>query len=84
MPGPRNAGRHDLFASLDLRISRKWQLRRGSLMAFVEVSNLTDRENGCCLDFDYTDEEEPGEFVFEREVDYWTPLLPAIGVLWEF
>jgi hypothetical protein len=24
------------------------------------------------------------EDVFERGIDYWMPLLPAIGVLWEF
>ena len=24
------------------------------------------------------------EDVFERGIDYWMPLLPAVGVLWEF
>ncbi len=82
--GPRNADRHATFASLDFRVSRTWKLRRGSLMAFLEVSNLTNRENPCCLDFDYEEDEDTGENVFERGVDYWLPLLPAIGVLWEF
>ena len=84
VPGPRNADRHATFASLDFRVSRKWKLRRGSLMAFLEVSNLTNRQNPCCLDFDFEEDEDTGEDVFERGVDYWMPLLPAIGVLWEF
>ena len=84
IPGPRNADRHPTFASLDFRVSRTWKLRRGSLMAFLEVSNLTNRRNQCCLDWDLEEDEETGEEVFERGVDYWMPLLPAIGVLWEF
>jgi outer membrane receptor protein involved in Fe transport len=84
VPGPRNAGRHSTFASLDFRISRTWKLQRGSLMAFFEVSNLTNRSNACCLDFDFEEDEDTGEDVFERGVDYWMPMLPAIGVLWEF
>lgn len=84
VPGPRNAGRHQSFASLDFRVSRTWKLRRGSLMAFLEVSNLTNRKNPCCLDFDFEEDENTGEDVFERGEDYWMPRLPAIGVLWEF
>ena len=84
VPGPRNAGRHPSFASLDFRLSRTWKLRRGSFMAFLEVSNLTNRKNQCCLDWDLEEDEETGEEVFERGVDYWMPRLPAIGVLWEF
>lgn len=84
VPGPRNAGRHATFASLDFRISRRWKLNRGTLLAFFEVSNLTNRRNECCLDFDFEEDEDTGEDVFERGVDYWMPLLPAIGVLWEF
>lgn len=83
-PGPRNAGRYPTFANLDLRIARKWKLPRGRLPAFVEVSNLTNRRNQCCLDWDLEEDEVSGEDVFERGIDYWTPLLPAIGVLWEF
>lgn len=82
--GPRNAERFPTFATLDMRISRKWQLQRGSFMAFLEVSNLTNRQNVCCRDFDIEEDEDTGEEFFEKDVDYWMPLLPAIGVLWEF
>lgn len=84
VPGARNTGQHSTFASLDFRVARTWQLRRGSLMAFLEVSNTTNRRNSCCLDFDLEEDEATGELEFERGVDYWMPLLPAIGVLWTF
>lgn len=82
-PGPRNELNHSAFASLDLRLSRTFDVRRGSLMAFVEISNATNRRNVCCHDWDIN-EDLVDEFGLERSFDYWLPLLPAIGVLWEF
>ena len=84
IPGPRNAERFGTFASVDFRISRKWKLQRGSFMAFFEVSNMFNRDNECCRDFDFDEDEDTGEDVFDSDIDYWMPFLPAIGVLWEF
>lgn len=81
--GPRNALRYETFASLDLRLSRKFDMPRGSLLAFVEISNVLNRKNECCLDWDII-EGSSGEETLERGLDHWMPLLPAIGVLWEF
>ena len=77
VPGPRNAGQYDTFASLDFRVARKWLLPRGRLTAFFEVSNLTNRRNPCCLDWDLADDGPSGAVALERGVDYWLPLLPA-------
>ena len=82
-PGPRNATRHGTFGSLDMRLSRTFDVRRGTLLAFVEVSNILNRRNHCCIDWDFTDGPN-GEDVLERGQDYWMPLVPAIGILWEF
>ena len=82
-PGPRNTQRHGMFATLDMRLSRTFDVRRGTLMAFVEVSNILNRRNHCCIDWDIADGPN-GEDVLERGQDYWMPLVPAIGVLWEF
>ncbi len=76
--GPRNAERLPTFASLDARVSRSFDVRRGTLMVFVEVSNLLNRRNVCCIDRDI------GDDGLESSLDYWMPLLPAIGILWEF
>lgn len=77
-PGPRNANRLPTFSSLDFRLSRRFQLRRGTLLTFVEVSNALNRQNVCCIDWDIEDGE------LEQSLDYWMPLLPAVGILWEF
>ncbi len=82
-PGPRNAQRHPTFGSLDMRLSRTFDLRRGSLMAFVEISNALDRRNLCCIDWD-AESDVDGGLSLERGKDYWLPFMPAIGVLWEF
>lgn len=78
IPGPRNALRLPLFASVDMRLSRRFDVPRGSLLAFVEISNVFNRSNVCCIDWDIGDEG------LESSEDYWLPLLPAIGILWEF
>ena len=78
VPGPRNAARLPSFASVDIRLSRRFDVRRGSLLAFIELSNTLNRRNVCCIDWDIDDGG------LESSEDYWMPLLPAIGILWEF
>jgi hypothetical protein len=83
VPGPRNAERYPAFFSLDARVARKWRMPRGELTAFLEVSNLSNQRNPCCLDWDLEDD-AAGDEALERGVDFWMPLIPAVGVLWEF
>jgi outer membrane receptor protein involved in Fe transport len=79
----RNRLRYDTFVSVDVRLSRRFRLSRGSLLAFVEVSNTLDRRNPCCLDWDLT-EDSAGNAILENDVRNWLPLIPAAGILWEF
>ena len=81
--GERNAARLGSFASLDLRASRTLPLRIGSLDLFFEISNATNRDNPCCIDFDL-EEDAGGGFFLEQETDAWLPRLASFGVLWEF
>ena len=83
IPGPRNAEQLATFASIDVRLSRRFDVPRGRLLAFVEVSNVLNRRNVCCVDWDL-DEDADGNPFLENSLDYWMPLLPAIGILWEF
>ncbi len=83
LPGPRNAERLGTFAQVDFRISREFAVRRGVLTAFFEVTNATNRNNPCCIDYDI-DEDAAGNPFLDRTVDYWLPLLPAVGVHWAF
>ena len=81
--GPRNDGRYGSYATLDLRISREFDVPVGSLLAYVELSNATDRRNPCCTDFD-AELEDDGSLAVEQLNEYWWPRLPAIGFLWQF
>jgi hypothetical protein len=81
--GARNGARYGDFASLDLRLSRDFDLSRGALTAFAEVSNALDRRNPCCTDIGYRVTED-GSLVLEEELRHWLPLVPSIGVLWKF
>ncbi len=83
VPGPRNTLRHETFASIDVRASRRFKVGRGTLTAFVEISNITNRHNECCVDWDLIDD-TAGNVILEHGLDYWLPRLPAFGVLWEF
>jgi outer membrane receptor protein involved in Fe transport len=83
VPGPRSAENLNTFATLDVRLSRTWDIGRGTLTAFVEIANLLDRKNICCYDYDIGTDDTGGD-VLEFSNDYWLPLLPAVGVLWKF
>lgn len=83
VPGPRNAERIPGFSSLDVRASRTFDTARGRITLFAEVSNLLDRDNVCCYDYDL-ETADNGDDVLEYSEDYWLPMLPAIGFLWEF
>ena len=83
VPGPRNAERISHFSSLDARVSRTFDVGRGTITVFAEVSNLLDRKNICCFDYDL-ETDDNGEEILEASTDTWLPLLPAIGFLWEF
>ena len=83
IPGPRNAQQLGTFATFDWRISREFPVRHGRLSGFVEVTNTTNRKNECCFDYDL-DEDDDGNVFLDGTVDHWLPIIPAIGVLWEF
>ena len=81
--GSRNTENFKTFASLDFRVSREWNLKNSRISAFFEISNALNRKNECCIDYDIEDE-DADEIILEESIDYWLPVLPAIGILWEF
>ena len=83
IPGPRNAERLGTFFTLDFRIAREFQVGIGRLSAFLEVTNATDRNNECCIDYDIDEDEDDNVFL-DVSVEHWLPRVVAIGVLWEF
>ncbi len=75
----RNGLRHATFASLDLRVSRAFEVRRGELRAFLEITNSLDRTNPCCTEYSL---DEQGDL--QARTARWLPLVPSLGVVWRF
>ncbi len=81
--GPRNAERLGDYRSVDVRVARVFDLdRAGELTAFLEITNLFNENNECCVDYDISDEVDPP--VLEADPGYYLPLLPSIGFIWRF
>jgi hypothetical protein len=81
--GERNAERFSAYNSLDLRVTRTFQLTRGALDLFVEVSNATARKNQCCTKYSF-DRDSSGVPVLNSENGYWLGVVPSAGLLWRY
>jgi outer membrane receptor protein involved in Fe transport len=80
----RNAENVSNYARVDLRIARRFELgTAGELTAFLEVSNVTKRNNDCCVEYQLEDE-EVDEVFLDVEPRGSLPLVPSLGVLWKF
>jgi hypothetical protein len=75
----RNAFRHDWFASVDLRVSRGFDVSRGELTAYLEISNALNRANPCCTEYSLA---QNGTLVAAET--HWLPVIPTLGVVWRF
>ena len=79
----RNASQLSNFASIDLRIARRFDLQSaGELVAFVEINNLLKRRNECCVEYQIEDEVDP--VILDVETQDSLPLIPSLGFVWTF
>jgi hypothetical protein len=82
--GPRNAERLDPYARVDLRVSRDVLLQNSKLSFYMEVTNLLNRDNECCIESYHVVPRPGSPPVLETEKSYWLPMLPSFGFQWEF
>jgi outer membrane receptor protein involved in Fe transport len=82
--GPRNSDRFDDYLRFDAKASRSFPLRHGRLRLNLEVLNLTDEDNACCVDEFQLSLGAGGSVDVERLDDYWTGITPSVSVVWEF
>ena len=83
--GPLYGERLRDYHRLDLRLSRRWQLKRGQLAFFIDIQNVYDRENIGGLDTEFEFDVGDGGRVELIEVpERWGGFLPSIGIEWEF
>ncbi len=75
----RNDSRYSVFHTVDVRVSREFELSRGDLTAFLEITNLYNRANPCCTEYSL----RPDGSLNSRESN-WLPLVPSLGVVWRF
>jgi outer membrane receptor protein involved in Fe transport len=78
--GRLNSERLPLYHRLDLRASRRWDLRSGRLTFYADVQNAYDRRN--LAGFDVLLDEEAG--VVELDEEHWPGIFPSLGVTWAF
>lgn len=77
-----NAERLSAYHRLDLRATRRFDLRRGVLRAYVDLFNVYDRKNEGSYRHSFAIVN--GEIVVIREPKIMFPFLPSAGLSWEF
>lgn len=82
--GRFNDRRLPASASLDVLASRHLPTDRGELSWYVEVSNLLDRRNECCLDYDISPGAGGGSPVLATTLDRSFGAVPNLGLRWTF
>ena len=79
---PRNSSRLGSYFTLDLRAARHFAFERSLLTVYLEVTNATNRNNDCCVEYEFNSEDgEPG---LELETTPYLTVLPNLGLVWEF
>ncbi len=82
--GERNSDRFPTYVRFDFKSSRSFTLPRGQLRLELEVVNLTDRKNVCCVDEFVFEQRADGTIDANREVSYWLGFTPSFSMQWEF
>ena len=80
----RNRGRLRDYISLDLQVNRKWEWEHQSLTAFLEITNLLSRRNVGGVEYDVEEDEDAGVFLLTTSDEELLPLVPSIGIRWQF
>jgi hypothetical protein len=80
---PRNSDRFPVRATLDLRAEYRKPLRVGSLAATFELTNAINVGNSCCQRL-IAGDDGAGETTFTTKESDWLPIVPSVGILWEF
>ncbi|MFH1763714.1 MAG: carboxypeptidase regulatory-like domain-containing protein, partial [Gemmatimonadota bacterium] len=81
--GALNSVRLPAYHRLDLRVTRSFAVRRGTLDVYLDLFNAYDQQN--LRSFDYGTRVIGGEVKWVRYPDEGLlPLLPSIGFRWEF
>jgi outer membrane cobalamin receptor len=81
--GPLRGLRAPAYHRLDLRATRTYRLKRGTLRAFVDIFNAYDQINKIGWD-DHSATIVNGQLIVHKTPGRMLPLLPSFGLSWEF
>ncbi len=82
--GPFNAERLADFTSVNVRANRRVQTANGEFDWYIEISNLLDRANYCCLDYSYEPAGGGQPATLTSSRDDLLGIVPNIGLRWQF
>ncbi|MFQ5351096.1 MAG: TonB-dependent receptor plug domain-containing protein, partial [Thermoanaerobaculia bacterium] len=80
VPGRRYSARLPDYHRLDLRATRAWNLRAGTLVFFIDVQNAYNQDN--IAGFDFSIDQDTGTLTPNAEK--WAGILPSVGFSFEF
>ena len=84
VPGERNTDRFSRYARFDLKARKAFSVPRGRLWLTMEVVNVTNRDNDCCLNDVFFETGPGGTVVVRRDFDQWLGLTPSFNIQWEY
>jgi hypothetical protein len=82
--GPRNSARYPTYARLDLKTGREIATAKGSVRVELSITNLTNRQNVCCIDEIRFEAAPDGSVTSSTELKSWLGITPSLQVLWSF
>ena len=81
--GPTDALHGSTYHRLDLRLTRTYQLKHGTLRAFVDIWNAYDHKNKIGFNNHYAYVSN-NQLVVVKTPGEMLPILPSFGLSWEF
>ena len=81
--GPINAERAPAYQRLDLHATRTYRLKRGTLRAFADIFNAYNAPNYYGLSDHYASVDQ-GQLIVTKIPGKMLPILPSLGLSWEF
>lgn len=81
--GPLNSARLVNFFTLDMRVSWRHRLGRGTLEAFLNIYDLTNSTSTCCTSYSVT-RSASGTYSLSESRQPWLTFTPVFGIRWHF
>lgn len=76
--------RLDAYHRLDLRATRRFNIKHGSLTAFVDVFNVYNHDNPQRFEYSVNYNASTQKTLVSRGIETLLPRLPSVGFTWEF